>query len=46
MLDDGDRRGRWGRAVRWLLTGHQGCPGVHMEAAWHVADTGADSEPS
>lgn len=45
MIDDGDG-GRWGRDVRWLLTGHQGHPGVYAEAAWHVADSGANSEPS
>lgn len=45
MLDDGDRRGRRGRDI-WWLTEHQGRPGMHTEAAWHVADTGADSEPS
>lgn len=46
MLDDGDGRGRRGRDARWLLMEHQGRPGMHAEVAWHVADTGADSEPS
>lgn len=45
MIDDGDG-GRWGRDVRWLLTGHQGHAGVYAEAAWHIADSGADSKPS